>query len=80
MQMPDIPLAHMHQGWANRDMARLSQGEGLGMFRELILVCEQNQVSQAARTRATGLALEAEHFFPRTPMGQNLLLCFKYTP
>lgn len=28
----------MRQGWADRDMARLSQGEGLGMFRELVLV------------------------------------------
>lgn len=66
-----------YQGWADRDMARLSQGEGLGIFRGLVLVCELKQVSQAARTRATGLALEyarGRALFPRTPMGQSVCL------
>lgn len=78
--MPFSSLLHicMSQAWAGKDMARLSQGEGLGIFRELVLVCEQNQVSQAARTRVRDLAQEAGHFFPRTPMGQSLLPCFKY--
>lgn len=79
MQMPFSSLLHvcMYQGWTDRDIARLSQGEDLGIFRELVLVYEQNQVSQAAGTRATGLALKAGPFLPRTPTGQNLLHCFK---
>ena len=36
---PFFPLAGVQQqGWAGRDMARLSQAEGLGIFRALVLV------------------------------------------